>query len=123
MANPAKRLLMEPYPEDEFIKAVKEVVLANQDFVPPYGSSGTPYLRPFMIGTQPIVGVSPSETYQFRIYATPILRALSQCYMKSATMMCCAIWHWTSKNCQQLCQQLITIFDCKEGWFRRCPLP
>ena len=84
MANSAKRLLMEPYPEDKFIKAVKEVVLANQDFVPPYGSSGTLYLRPFMIGTQPIVGVSPSETYQFRIYATPILRALSQCYMKSA---------------------------------------
>ena len=51
MANPAKRLLMEPYPEDEFIKAVKEVVLANQDFVSPYGSSGTLYLRPFMIGT------------------------------------------------------------------------
>lgn len=72
MANSAKRLLMEPYPEDEFIKAVKEVVLANQDFVPPYGSSGTLYLRPFMIGTQPIVGVSPSETYQFRIYATPV---------------------------------------------------
>lgn len=72
MANSAKRLLMEPYPEDKFIKAVKEVVLANQDFVPPYGSSGTLYLRPFMIGTQPIVGVSPSETYQFRIYATPV---------------------------------------------------
>nr|MDF9462050.1 aminotransferase class IV [Lactobacillus amylovorus] len=68
MANSAKRLLMEPYPEDEFIKAVKEVVLANQDFVPPYGSGGTLYLRPFMMGTQPIVGVSPSETYQFRIY-------------------------------------------------------
>ncbi len=72
MANSAKRLLMEPYPEDEFIKAVKEVVLANQDFVPPYGSGGTLYLRPFMMGTQPIVGVSPSETYQFRIYATPV---------------------------------------------------
>ena len=69
MANFAKRLLMEPYPEDEFIKAVKEVVLANQDFVSPYGSS---YLRPFMMGTQPIVGVSPSKTYQFRICATPV---------------------------------------------------
>ena len=69
MANSAKRLLMEHYPEDEFIKAVKEVVLANQDFVSPYGSS---FLRPFMMGTQPIVGVSPSETYQFRIYATPV---------------------------------------------------
>lgn len=72
MANSAKRLLMEPYPEDEFIKAVKGVVKANQDFVPPYGSGGTLYIRPFMMGMQPIVGVSPSETYQFRIYATPV---------------------------------------------------
>ena len=84
MANSAKRLLMA---EDEFIKAVKEVVLANQDYVPPCGSSGTLYLRPFMMGTQPIVGVSSSETYQFRIYATPILRALSRCHMNSATMI------------------------------------
>lgn len=72
MKNSAKRLMMEPYPEDLFIKAVEEVVKANQEFVPPYGSGGTLYLRPFMIGTTPLVGVSPAETYTFRIYATPV---------------------------------------------------
>ena len=67
MTKSAERLLMEPYPEDKFIEAVKQVVLANQEFVPPYGSGGTLYLRPFMMGTQSIVGVAPSETYEFRI--------------------------------------------------------
>ena len=72
MTKSAERLLMEPYPEDKFIEAVKQVVLANQEFVPPYGSGGTLYLRPFMMGPQSIVGVAPSETYEFRIYATPV---------------------------------------------------
>ncbi|QNQ82221.1 branched-chain amino acid aminotransferase [Lactobacillus sp. PV012] len=70
--NSAKRLMMEPYPEDRFVEAVKQVVKANQDFVPPYGSDGTLYIRPFMIGSAPLVGVSPSDTYTFRIYATPV---------------------------------------------------
>lgn len=70
--NSAKRLVMEPYPEDKFVEAVKEVVKANADFVPPYGSGGSLYIRPFMVGTEPLVGVSPSSTYTFHIYATPV---------------------------------------------------
>ncbi|MCC7666437.1 branched-chain amino acid aminotransferase [Liquorilactobacillus satsumensis] len=70
--NSAKRLLMEPYPEEKFVAAVKAVVKANQEFVPPYGTGGALYIRPFMIGTQPLVGVAPSEEYQFHIYATPV---------------------------------------------------
>ncbi len=68
----AKRMMMEPYPEEKFLEAVKAVVKANQEFVPPYGSGGTFYLRPFMDGTQPVVGVVPSNTYTFRVYATPV---------------------------------------------------
>lgn len=70
--NSAKRLMMTTYPEDKFIEAVKAVVKANSEFVPPYGSGGTLYIRPFMIGNAPLVGVSSSETYTFRIYATPV---------------------------------------------------
>lgn len=72
MVNSAKRMMMEPYPEEKFLEAVKAVVKANQEFVPPYGSGGTLYLRPFMVGTQPVVGVVPSNTYTFRVYATPV---------------------------------------------------
>lgn len=70
--NSADRLLMAHYPEEKFLEAVKAVVKANADFVPPYGSGGTLYLRPFMLGTQPLVGVLPSEHFVFRIYAVPV---------------------------------------------------
>ena len=45
MKNSAERLLMPGYPEEDFIKAVKEVVRANQEFIPPYESSGSLYIR------------------------------------------------------------------------------
>ncbi|MCQ2556846.1 branched-chain amino acid aminotransferase [Ligilactobacillus equi] len=68
----AERMSMAPYPEDKFVEACKEVVKANADFVPPYGSGGTLYLRPFLIGSEPIVGVDAAQEYIFRIYATPV---------------------------------------------------
>lgn len=70
--NSAERMAMEPYPADKFVEAVKEVVRANEEFVPPYGTGGSLYLRPFMVGTDSIVGVAPSSEFQFRIYATPV---------------------------------------------------
>lgn len=70
--NSANRLMMTPYPEDHFLAAVKQVVAANADFVPPFGSGGTLYIRPFMIGTEPVVGVTASRTYSFHVYATPV---------------------------------------------------
>ena len=72
MANTAKRLEMPPFPEERFVEAVKEVVKANEAFVPPYGSGATLYLRPYMFGTNPVIGVKPATDYQFRIFATPV---------------------------------------------------
>lgn len=72
MVNSAERMLMEPYPVDAFVDAVKQVVKANEDFVPPYGTGGTLYLRPFMVGTSSVVGVTPATEYTFHIYATPV---------------------------------------------------
>ena len=36
--NSADKLLMPPFPEDRFIDAVKQVVAANHEYVPPYGT-------------------------------------------------------------------------------------
>lgn len=72
MAESARRLEMPVFPEDQFIKAVEAVVAANADFVPPYGSGATMYLRPFMFGSNPVIGVKPATEYQFRIFATPV---------------------------------------------------
>lgn len=72
MADSARRLEMPVFPEDRFVKAVEEVVAANADFVPPYGSGATLYLRPYMFGSNPVIGVKPASEYQFRIFATPV---------------------------------------------------
>ena len=72
LADSARRLQMPVFPEDKFVEAVEQVVAANADFVPPYGSGATMYLRPYMFGSNPVIGVKPADEYQFRIFATPV---------------------------------------------------
>lgn len=72
LVDSAKRLEIPPYPENKFIEAVKAVVNANKDYVPPYGTGATLYLRPYIFGTNPVIGVKPANEYQFRIFATPV---------------------------------------------------
>lgn len=72
MSDTAKRLEMPVFPEDRFVDAVEQVVKANLKFVPPYGTGATLYLRPFMFGSAPVMGVKPSAEYQFRIFASPV---------------------------------------------------
>ncbi len=72
LADSARRLEMPAFPEDKFVEAVEAVVAANADFVPPYGSGATMYLRPYLFGTNPVIGVKPATEYQLRIFATPV---------------------------------------------------
>lgn len=72
MMDSAKRLIMPTFSKEQFLDAVKKVVTANEAFVPPYGSGATLYLRPYMFGTNPVIGVKPATEYQFRILCTPV---------------------------------------------------
>ena len=72
MKSSCERLKMPVFPEDKFVEAVKEVVKANIDYVPPYGSGATLYIRPYMFGSNPVIGVKPADEYQFRIFVTPV---------------------------------------------------
>lgn len=72
MRDTTKRLEMPVFPEEQFIDAVEKVVKANEDYVPPYGSGATLYLRPYMFASGPVIGVSPATEYQFRLFATPV---------------------------------------------------
>lgn len=72
MEDSAKRLEMPTFPKDRFVEAITKVVQANKDFVPPYGSGGTLYLRPYMFGSSPVIGVKPADEYQFRVFSTPV---------------------------------------------------
>lgn len=72
MIDSAKRLEMPVFPEDRFVDAVVKVVEANKAYVPPYGSGATLYLRPYMFGSNAVIGVKPADEYQFRVFATPV---------------------------------------------------
>ena len=66
------RLLMPQVPTEMFVEACKAVVRANEEYVPPYGTGGTLYLRPLLIGVGDIIGVKPAEEYIFTIFAMPV---------------------------------------------------
>lgn len=72
MADSCKRLEMPVFPEERFLDAISKVVKANIEWVPPYGSGATLYLRPYMFGSSAVIGVKPAQEYQFRIFATPV---------------------------------------------------
>ncbi len=67
MADSCKRLEMPVYPEDKWVEAIEKVVKANIDYVPPYGSGASLYIRPYMFGINPVIGVKPADEYQFRV--------------------------------------------------------
>ena len=72
MANSCRRLEMPVYPEDKFVEAVAKTVKANDAWVPPFGSGASLYIRPYMFGSNPVIGVKPADEYQFRILVTPV---------------------------------------------------
>lgn len=72
MESSCKRLEMPVFSKDRFIEAVLQTIEANKDWVPPYGSGATLYIRPYMFGSNPVIGVKPADEYQFRILVTPV---------------------------------------------------
>ncbi|SFL87187.1 branched chain amino acid aminotransferase apoenzyme [Gracilibacillus orientalis] len=61
-----------PKIDEEFaIDAIKHLVHIDQEWVP--DALGTSlYIRPFIISTEPYLGVSPSATYQFMVILSPV---------------------------------------------------
>lgn len=72
MENSARRLEMPVFPQDRFVDAVVQTVKANAAYVPPFGSGATLYIRPYMFGSNPVIGVKPADEYQFRVFTTPV---------------------------------------------------
>ena len=71
MAISTKRLCIPEMDVDFFINAVRETVLDNIDYVPPY-NKGTMYVRPIVWGTSPAIGVKPVEAYSFMVFVSPV---------------------------------------------------
>ncbi|MDN4753212.1 branched-chain amino acid aminotransferase [Porphyromonadaceae bacterium W3.11] len=72
MRRSCEGIMMAPVPEDLFIKAVKLAIEKNKDFVPPYGSGASLYIRPLVIGLGEQVGVKPANEYLFVVFVTPV---------------------------------------------------
>lgn len=72
MESSARRLEMPVFPKERFVEAVTKTVEANRAYVPPYGSGATLYIRPYMFGSNSVIGVKPADEYQFRIFCTPV---------------------------------------------------
>ena len=67
-----RKLLMPEISEEKFIDACIQVVKANEAYVPPYGTGGTLYIRPFVIGVGDNIGVKPAPEYIFSIFCVPV---------------------------------------------------
>lgn len=72
MEESARYLEMPVFPKERFVDAVIRTVAANEAYVPPYGSGATLYIRPYMFGTNAVIGVKPADEYQFRVFTTPV---------------------------------------------------
>ena len=78
-----RKLLMPEIPEEKFIDACMQVVKANEAYIPPYGTGGTLYLRPFVIGVGDNIGVKPAPEYIFCVFCLPV-----GAYFKSGLTPC-----------------------------------
>ncbi len=72
MASSSEYLQMAVLPVERFIEAVHKVVSLNEEFIPPYESGASLYIRPFLIGTGAQVGVKPADEYLFVVFVSPV---------------------------------------------------
>lgn len=72
LQNTARGIVMPEVPTELFVDMVNKVVRLNQEYIPPYESGATLYLRPLLFGVTAGVGVRPATEYCFLIFATPV---------------------------------------------------
>jgi branched-chain amino acid aminotransferase len=72
MYRTAERCVMPPVPVEMFVDAAEKLVKRNKEFVPPYGTGGSLYMRPLLIGTGPQIGVAPAREYTFIMLCMPV---------------------------------------------------
>ena len=72
MIQSCERMKMPVFPKERFLDAIYQTVKANAAWVPPFGSGASLYLRPYMFGYDPVIGVKPASKFQFRVFGTPV---------------------------------------------------
>ena len=69
--NSNRRLCIPEIPADDFLNAIKTLVAVDADWIPSRPGTSL-YIRPFVIATDPFLGVRPSNTYKFIIILSPV---------------------------------------------------
>lgn len=69
--NSNRRLMIPEIPVEDFINGVKTLVELDQAWIPTKEGTSL-YVRPFVIATDPFLGVRPSNTYKFIIILSPV---------------------------------------------------
>jgi len=72
MEKSAHGILMQPISKELFKEAIVKAVLMNEEFVPPYGTGASLYIRPVLVGSGPQVGVKPADEYLFMVFVSPV---------------------------------------------------
>ncbi|MCF0203019.1 MAG: branched-chain amino acid aminotransferase [Bacteroidaceae bacterium] len=72
LQSTCRGICMPEMPTEKFIEMAEKVIKLNQEFIPPYETGATLYLRPLLIGTSAQVGVHPASEYLFMIFVTPV---------------------------------------------------
>ena len=69
--NTNRRICIPEIPVEDFVQAVREVVKTDAAWIPRKAGTSL-YIRPFIIATDPFLGVRPSHTYKFIIILSPV---------------------------------------------------
>jgi branched-chain amino acid aminotransferase len=88
MNRSAVGLLMPEFPRDKFKEALITIIQKNIEYMPPYGSGATFYLRPLLIGLGPILGVRPAKEFMFLVFGNPVGPYFKQGFKPSEYMIC-----------------------------------
>lgn len=72
MQDSCDGILMQKLPVEKFMEAVRLAVKMNIEYVPPYNSGASLYIRPLLIGSGPQIGVKPATEYLFMVFVMPV---------------------------------------------------
>ncbi|MBN2805551.1 MAG: branched-chain amino acid aminotransferase [Prolixibacteraceae bacterium] len=72
MQSSARGILMQEVPTEIFVEAIHKVVKLNEEFVPPFGTGASLYIRPLLIGSGPQIGVKPANEFMFMVFVMPV---------------------------------------------------
>ncbi len=72
LQSSCRGLVMPELPTERFVAMVEQVVRLNAEYIPPYDSGASLYIRPLLLGISPRVGVQPAKEFVFVIFVSPV---------------------------------------------------